>query len=54
MSSFSKKVEWDGHGGQQEIQLVRTTGLATAGTFRLAFDGATTGVIPFDASSEQV
>jgi hypothetical protein len=29
-------------------------GSASAGTFRLSFDGATTTVIPFDATGDQV
>lgn len=48
-------MEWDGHSGAQEVQHVSITGgVATAGTFRLAFDGATTGVLPYDASPSQV
>lgn len=48
-------MEWDGHSGAQEVQRVSITGgVATAGTFRLAFDGATTGVLPYDASPSQV
>jgi hypothetical protein len=52
---FFGQVEWDGHSGTQEVQHVGITGgVATAGTFRLAFDGATTGVLPYDASAAQV
>ena len=53
MTKKTTKVEWDGHGGQQEVQHVGIAGgVATAGTFRLSFDGATTTVIPFDASGD--
>jgi hypothetical protein len=49
------KVEWDGHGGEQEVQRIMIMGgSASAGTFRLSFDGATTTVIPFDATGDQV
>lgn len=47
-------MEWDGHGGEQEIQRIMMMGTASAGTFRLSFDGATTTVIPFDATGDQV
>ena len=48
-------MEWDGHGGAQEVQHVTVEGgAASAGTFRLAFDGATTAVIPWDASGDQL
>jgi hypothetical protein len=36
------------------VQAVSIDGVANAGTFRLAFDGATTSVIPWDASADQV
>mmetsp|Transcript_28759 Transcript_28759/g.37129 ORF Transcript_28759/g.37129 Transcript_28759/m.37129 type:complete len:411 (+) Transcript_28759:98-1330(+) len=48
------KVEWDGHGGEQEVQRITLTGAPTTGHFKLNFDGAITERIFFDATSDQV
>ena len=49
----SYKVEWDGRSGVVEQQAVTLLG-AGSGTFRLAFNGATTAPVPHDATSRQL